>query len=85
MSRVSVMTGLNRKEIRKIRDRLENEDWDLDPALSKPVSVLAEWFTGHREAHQRSCPLARVRGVSRFQVWFVTLVEMFPRAQCLRN
>jgi hypothetical protein len=46
MSRVSVMTGLNRKEIRKIRDRLENEDWDLDPALSKPVSVLAEWFTG---------------------------------------
>lgn len=45
MSRVSVMTGLNRKEIRKVRDRLENEDWALDPTLSKPVSVLSEWYT----------------------------------------
>jgi len=45
LSRVSVMTGLNRKEVRKVRDRLENEDWSLDPALSKPGYVLAEWFT----------------------------------------
>lgn len=45
MSRVSVMTGLNRKEIRRIRDRLENEDWTLDPELSKPASVLTTWFT----------------------------------------
>jgi hypothetical protein len=45
MSRVSVMTGLNRKEIRKIRDRLVNEDWELNPLLSKPVKVLSEWFT----------------------------------------
>lgn len=45
MSRVAVMTGLNRKEIRKIRDRLDNEDWDLDSSLSKPVSVLAKWYT----------------------------------------
>lgn len=46
MSRVSVMTGLNRKEIRKLRDRLDAEDWELDPSLSKPVAVLAKWFTG---------------------------------------
>lgn len=45
MSRVAVMTGLNRKEVRKVRDRLDNEDWDLDPSLSKPVNVLSEWFT----------------------------------------
>src|SRR6056297_2543267 len=45
MSRVAVMTGLNRKEVRKVRDRLDNEDWTLDPTLSKPVSVLSEWFT----------------------------------------
>lgn len=45
MSRVSVMTGLNRKEIRKLRDRLESEDWEPDPNLSKPVAVLAKWFT----------------------------------------
>jgi hypothetical protein len=45
MSRVSIMTGLNRKEIRKIRDRLENEDWTLNPEFSKPASVLTTWFT----------------------------------------
>lgn len=45
MSRVAVMTGLNRKEVRKVRDRLDNENWELDPALSKPVNVLSEWFT----------------------------------------
>lgn len=56
MSRVSVMTGLNRKEIRKIRDRLENEDWDLDPALSKPVSVLAKWFTSPEYLGPKGAP-----------------------------
>lgn len=45
MSRVSVMTGLNRKEIRKIRDRLIVEDWSLDPRLSKAAGVLTKWFT----------------------------------------
>lgn len=45
MSRVSVMTGLNRKEIRKLRNRLEAEDWEPDSALSKPAVVLAKWFT----------------------------------------
>lgn len=45
MSRVSVMTGLNRKEIKKLRERLENEDWALNPELSKPVAVLMKWFT----------------------------------------
>ncbi len=45
MSRVSVMTGLNRKEIRKIRDRLEGEDWSLDPGLSKASGVLTRWYT----------------------------------------
>ena len=45
MSRVSVMTGLNRKEVRKLRDRLQNEDWELDSGLSKPASVLTTWFT----------------------------------------
>lgn len=45
LSRVAVMTGLNRKEVRKVRDRLDNEDWDLDPTLSRPGYVLSEWFT----------------------------------------
>lgn len=45
MSRVSVMTGLNRKEIKKLRQRLLFEDWELKSELSKPVSVLAKWFT----------------------------------------
>lgn len=45
LSRVAVMTGLNRKEVRKVRDRLEKEDWELDPMLSRPGYVLAEWFT----------------------------------------
>jgi hypothetical protein len=56
MSRISVMTGLNRKEIRKIRDRLENEDWNLDPALSKPVSVLSEWFTSSKYLGPKGSP-----------------------------
>ena len=45
MSRVSVMTGLNRKEIRKIREKLSSEDWTLDSDLSKPAAVLTKWFT----------------------------------------
>lgn len=56
MSRVSVMTGLNRKEIRKLRDRLEAEDWEPDPALSKPVTVLAKWFTNPRYVGPKGSP-----------------------------
>jgi hypothetical protein len=56
MSRVSVMTGLNRKEIRKIRDRLANEDWELNPSLSKPVRVLAEWFTSPDYLNAKGAP-----------------------------
>ena len=56
MSRVSVMTGLNRKDVRKVRDRLENEDWGLDPVLSKPVSLLAVWYTDPRYLGPRGAP-----------------------------
>lgn len=57
MSRVSVMTGLNRKEIKKLRDRLKEEDWDLDPELSKPVSVLMKWFTDARYVGAKGAPV----------------------------
>jgi hypothetical protein len=56
MSRIAVMTGLNRKEVRKVRDRLDQENWDLDPSLSKPVSVLAEWFTDQRYLDAKGRP-----------------------------
>jgi hypothetical protein len=56
MSRVSVMTGLNRKEIRKLRERLEAEDWEPDPTLSKPVTVLAKWFTNPRYIGPKGSP-----------------------------
>lgn len=56
MSRVSVMTGLNRKEVRKIRDRLDNEDWSLDPSLNKPVLVLSEWFTSPAYLGRKGSP-----------------------------
>lgn len=56
MSRIAVMTGLNRKEVRKVRNRLDEENWDLDPSLSKPVSVLAEWFTNERYLDSKSRP-----------------------------
>lgn len=56
MSRVSIMTGLNRKEIRKIRARLLHEDWSLDPDLSKPSSVLTKWFTDPRYLGARGSP-----------------------------
>lgn len=56
MSRVSVMTGLNRKEVRKIRDRLENEDWTLDTGLSKPAAVLTTWFTDSSYLGPRGAP-----------------------------
>jgi hypothetical protein len=58
MSRISIMTGLNRKEIRRIRDRIENEDWELDPSLSKPVSVLGEWFTSKNYLGPKGGPRA---------------------------
>lgn len=57
MSRVSVMTGLNRKEIRKIRDRLESEDWSLDPGLSKAAGVLTKWFTDTRYLGPKGFPV----------------------------
>jgi hypothetical protein len=56
MSRVSVMTGLNRKEVRKIRHKLAESDWSLNPALSKPVSVLSEWYTSRRYLDSRGRP-----------------------------
>lgn len=56
MSRVSVMTGLNRKEIRKLRDRLEAEDWELDPTLSKPAVVLAKWYTSQKYTGAKGTP-----------------------------
>lgn len=58
MSRISVMTGLNRKEIRRIRDRIETEDWELDPNLSKPTHILAEWFTSKTYVGPRGVPKA---------------------------
>jgi len=45
MSRVAVMTGLTRKEVRRVRDRLEERDWNLDPQLSRPGVVLSHWYT----------------------------------------
>lgn len=57
MSRVSVMTGLNRKEIKKLRDRLTNEDWTLNPELSKPVAVLMKWFTDPDYLGPRGAPV----------------------------
>lgn len=56
MSRVSVMTGLNRKEIRKLRDRLEAEDWEPDPTLSKPATVLAKWYTSPKYLGPKGSP-----------------------------
>lgn len=56
MSRVSVMTGLNRKEIRKLRDRLEADDWELDPNLSKPGVILAKWFTAQNYLGPKGFP-----------------------------
>ena len=57
MSRVSVMTGLNRKEIRKLRDRLQGEDWSLNPELSKPVAVLMRWFTDPEYLGPKGAPI----------------------------
>lgn len=56
MSRVSVMTGLNRKEIRKLRDRLKTEDWELDSEASKPSAVLTKWFTDPRYLGPKGSP-----------------------------
>lgn len=56
MSRISVMTGLNRKEIRKLRDRLEAEDWEPDSTLSKPATVLATWFTSPTYVGRKGSP-----------------------------
>lgn len=56
ISRVSVMTGLSRKEIRRVRDRLDNEDWSLDTMLSKPVSILSEWYTNPRYLNRDRTP-----------------------------
>lgn len=56
MSRISVMTGLNRKEVRKLRDRLEAEDWEPNPSLSKPAMVLAKWFTSANYVGPKGSP-----------------------------
>lgn len=56
MSRVSVMTGLNRKEIRKLRERLDKEEWDLDLDLSKPSAVLSKWFTDPKYLGPKGSP-----------------------------
>ena len=56
MSRVAVMTGLTRKEVRRVRDRLEERDWDLDPQLSRPGVVLSHWYTDPEFLDKKSRP-----------------------------
>lgn len=75
MSRVSVMTGLNRKEIRKIRDRLENEDWKLNPELNKPASLLSTWFTDSRYLGPKGAPLSLPFEASNHRPSFTGLVR----------
>lgn len=75
MSRVSVMTGLNRKEIRKIRERLENEDWKLNPELNRPANLLSTWFTDSRYLGPLGAPMSLTFEPSRGRPSFSELVR----------
>jgi len=75
MSRVSVMTGLNRKEIKKLRERLRYENWELKAELSKPVSVLAKWFTDPRYLGQQGSPKTLAFDSDDGELSFSTLVR----------
>jgi len=75
MSRVSVMTGLNRKEIKKLRERLRYENWELKSELSKPVSVLAKWFTDPRYLGRKGSPKALAFDSDNDELSFSTLVR----------
>lgn len=60
MSRVAVMTGLSRKEVRKIRDALESGDMSTITRTRRPELVLSIWHT-HPEFMDRRHKPKRIR------------------------
>ena len=56
MSRVAAMTGLTRKEVRKIRTKLRRQDWSLHADLSKPGAVLSHWYTDPAFSNKQGKP-----------------------------
>jgi hypothetical protein len=77
MSRVAVMTGLTRKEVRRVRDRLTESNWSLDPQLSRPGVVLSHWFTDPDFATPGGRPRALPLDAEQGQASFASLVKKY--------
>ncbi|HUS55091.1 MAG TPA: DUF6502 family protein [Thermohalobaculum sp.] len=68
-SRISLLTGLQRKDIRLVRTRLETTDGDAEPQGAGPLPrILARWMGGAPYTGQtgapRSLPRSGAEGVS---------------------
>lgn len=57
LSRVAVMTGLTRKEVRRIRNELENVDYSLPLKRSPVNNVLTGWHTDQLFLDKNGKPL----------------------------
>jgi hypothetical protein len=56
ISRVAVMTGLTRKEVRRVRDKMENGD-EIELAKLAPMSqVMHRWFTENEYIAENGAP-----------------------------
>jgi len=43
ISRVAVLTGLTRKEVKRLRDSLRGREQPVDPTLGRPAQILTVW------------------------------------------
>jgi hypothetical protein len=62
-SRISLLTGLQRKDIRVVRTRLENSIGDAEPQAAGPLPrILARWMGGAPYADEDGAPISLARG-----------------------
>jgi len=80
MSRAAVITGLSRKEVGRLKEALENNDYSARQAPNRAQSVIHGWMNDSEFRDKKGLPLAlpikqKIRGKERGS--FVALVKRY--------
>jgi hypothetical protein len=83
-SRVSLVTGINRKEVRRIRAAEPSTPGPRSFAMNHATSLISRWLTDpqmaeHRGAHARPLPYQAARGPSFMKLARKVTADLAPR------
>ncbi len=85
ISRVAVMTGLTRKEVRRLRNRIEERQEPVSVKTTPISEILTRWHAEKENFWMNAVDLPlcgfRVKKIL-FPSWSESLVEMFRQEQC---